>query len=126
MRWPQGDAADTMQLRTWPHSRCGAGIYVEKIVGFIKDKKKQISKSFTLYAVEGGGSGGIVTLKLVRCGNAPPGTPAAAGAHPPLRRTSFPRGPPRRWAWPCLLRRRQVRWTWGSTRRLLWTPATTT
>ena len=45
----------------------GAGIYVEKIVGFIKDKKKQISKSFTLYAVEGGGSGGIVTLKLVRC-----------------------------------------------------------
>ena len=36
-------------------------------MGFIKDKKKQISKSFTLYAVEGGGSGGIVTLKLVRC-----------------------------------------------------------
>ena len=35
-------------------------------MGFIKDKKKQISKSFTMYAVEGGGNGGTVMLKLVR------------------------------------------------------------
>ena len=47
-------------------TRRAAGIFVEKIVGFIKDKKKQISKSFTMYAVEGGGNGGSVTLKLVR------------------------------------------------------------
>ena len=49
-----------------PHAPAPAGIYVEKIVGFIKDKKKQISKSFTMYAVEGGGNGGTVMLKLVR------------------------------------------------------------
>lgn len=33
-------------------------------MGFIKEKKKQISKSFTMYAVEGGGNGGSVMLKL--------------------------------------------------------------
>ena len=97
-------------------------------MGFIKDKKKQISKSFTLYAVEGGGSGGIVTLKLVRCGSAMrlPARLLRPALTPRLRRTSFPRGPARRWARPCSRRRRRVRLTWGSTRRQLWTPPPTT
>ena len=42
-------------------------------MNFINDKNKRISRSFTMYAVEGGGHGGSVMLKLVRiASDAPP------------------------------------------------------
>jgi len=104
-------------------------------VGFIKDKKKQISKSFTMYAVEGGGNGGTVMLKLVRPASPPMPlqchvTLRCAGAEHlaaprATRRTSFRRAralPSARW----LLRRRRLQWTWASTRLPLWMRARTT